>query len=98
MLNKNSIFIFVLLNIINKNFYRNVKFRVHSGPTEKNTNKPRFKSNSNWLPDKLPICVETFITAVNHETKSSKTKKRSHGNLAISEQEGILNLQNKKQR
>ena len=29
------------------------------------------------IPDKLPICVETFITAINHDIKSSKTKKTS---------------------
>ena len=45
------------------------------------------------IPDKLPICVETFITAINHDIKSSKTKKRLRGNLTKSEREAPLNLQ-----
>ena len=52
-------------------FYRNVKLRAHFGSTENNLNEPRFKSNINWLPDKVPSCVETFITAINHDVKSS---------------------------
>ena len=51
-------------------FYRNIKLRAHFGSTENNSNEPRFKSNSNWLPDKLPSCVETFITAINHDILS----------------------------
>ena len=54
-------------------FYRNIKLRAHFGSTENNSNEPRFKSNSNWLPDILLSCVETFITAINHDIKSSKT-------------------------
>ena len=76
-------------------FYRNIKLRAHFGSTENNSNKPRFKSNSNWLPDKLPSCVETFITAINHDIKSSKTKKVTRDNLTKSEREALLNLQNR---
>ena len=75
------------------NFYRNIKVRAHFGSTENNSNEPRFKSNSNWLPDKLPSCVETFITAINHDIKSSKTKKLPRDNLTKSEREALLNLQ-----
>ena len=74
-------------------FYRNIKLRAHFGSTENNSNEPRFKSNSNWLPDKLPSCVETFITAINHDIKSSKTKKLPCDNLTKSEREVLLNLQ-----
>ena len=74
-------------------FYRNVKMRAHFGSTETNTNEPRIKSNSNWLTYKLPNCVETFITAVTHDIKSSKTKKLPDGNLTKSEREILLNLQ-----
>ena len=48
-------------------FCRNTKLRVHFGSTENNSNEPRFKSNRNWLPDKLPSFVKTFITAINHD-------------------------------
>ena len=66
-------------------FYRNVKLWAHF--------EPKFKRNSNWLPDKLPSCVETFITAINHDIKSSKTKKLPRDNLTKSEREALLNLQ-----
>ena len=94
------IFVLGLTNVINKTpnkdllkFYRNIKLRAHFGSTENNSNEPRFKSNSNWLPDKLPSCVETFITAINHDIKSSKTKKLPRDNLTKSEREALLNLQ-----
>ena len=74
-------------------FYRNIKVRAHFGSTENNSNKPRFKSNSNRLPDKLPSCAKTFITAINHDIKSSKTKKLPRDNLTKSEREALLNLQ-----
>ena len=74
-------------------FYRSIKLRAHFGSTKNNSNEPRLKSNSNWLPDKLPSCVETFITATNHDTKSSKTKKLPCDNLTKSEREALLNLQ-----
>ena len=74
-------------------FCRNTKLRVHFGSTENNSNEPRFKSNSNWLLDKLPSCVETFITAINHDMKSSKTKKLPRDNLTKSERDALLNLQ-----
>ena len=74
-------------------FYRNIKLRAHFGSTENNSNKPRFKSNSNWLPHKLPSCVETFIAAINHDIKSSKTKKLPRDNLTKSEREALPNLQ-----
>ena len=45
------------------------------------------------LPDKLSSCVETFITAINHDIKSSKTKKLPRDNLTKSEREALLNLQ-----
>ena len=51
------------------------------------------KAITNWLPDKLPSCVETFITAINHDIKSSKTKKLPRDNLTKSEREALLNLQ-----
>ena len=50
--------------------YRNIKIRAHFGSTKNNSKEPRFTSNSNWLPDKSPNCVETFITAINHDIKS----------------------------
>ena len=62
-------------------FYRNIKFRAHFGSTQNNSNETRLKSNSNWLPDKLTSCVETFITAINHDLKTSKTKKLPRGHL-----------------
>ena len=74
-------------------FCRDIKPRVHFGSTENNSNEPRFKSNSNWIPDKLPSCVETFITAIKHDIKSSKTKKLPRNNLTKSEREALLNLQ-----
>ena len=70
--------------ILNKDllkFDRNSKLRAHFGSTENNSNEPRFKSNSNWLPDKLPSCVETFITGINHDIKSLKTKRLPCDNL-----------------
>ena len=60
-------------------FYRNIKFRAHFGSTQNNLNETRLKSNSNWLPDKLTSCVETFITVINHDLKTSKTKKLPRG-------------------
>ena len=51
------------------------------------------KAIANSLPDKLPSCVETFITAINHDIKSSKTKKLPRDNLTKSEREALLNLQ-----
>ena len=45
------------------------------------------------LPDKLPSCVETFIKPINHDIKSSKTKKLPRDNLTKSEREALLNLQ-----
>ena len=45
------------------------------------------------LPDKLPSCVETFIKPINHDIKSSKTKKLSRDNLTKSGREVLLNLQ-----
>ena len=74
-------------------FYRNIKLRAHFGPTENNSNEPRFKSNSNWLRDKLPSCIETFMTACNHDVQSSKTKKLPRDNLTKSEREALHNLQ-----
>ena len=74
-------------------FYRNIKLRAHFGSSANNSNELRFKSNSNWLPGKLPSCVETFITAINRDMKCSKTKKSSCDNLAKSESEALLNLQ-----
>ena len=74
-------------------FYRNIKLRRHFQSTENNSNEPIFKSNSNWLPDKLPSCVETFITAINHDIKSSKTKKLPRDNLTKSERKALINLQ-----
>ena len=41
----------------------------------------------------MPSCVETFITAINHDIKSSKTKKLPRDNLAKSEREALFNLQ-----
>ena len=63
---------------------------VHFGSTENNSNEPRFKSNSNWLPDKLPSRVETFTTTINHDIKSSKTKKLPCDNITKSEREALL--------
>ena len=74
-------------------FYRNINLQVHFASTENNWNEPRFKSNSNWLPDKLPSCIETFITAINHNINSSKTKKLPCDHLTKSEREALLNLQ-----
>ena len=74
-------------------FYRNIKLRAHFGSTENNLDEPRFKSNNNWLPDRLPSYVETLITAINHDIKSSKTKKLPRDNLTKSEQKALLNLQ-----
>ena len=54
----------------NKDLYRNIKLRVHFGPTENNSNEPRFKSSRNWLLDHLPSFVKTFITAINHDIKN----------------------------
>ena len=39
------------------------------------------------------MCVETFITAINHDIKSSKTRKLLRDNLTKSECEALLNLQ-----
>ena len=74
-------------------FYCNIKLRAHFGSIENNSNERRFKSNSNWLLDKLPSCVEIFITAINHEKRSSKTKKLSRDNLKKCGGEALLNLQ-----
>ena len=71
----------------------NIKLRVHFGSTGNNSNEPRFKTNSNLLPDKLPSCVETFITAINHDIKSSKSKNIPRDNITKSERQAILNLQ-----
>ena len=74
-------------------FYGNVKIRAHFGSTENNSNEPRFKSNINCLQDKGLSCVETFISAINHDVKSSKAKKFPRDNLSKSEREALLNLQ-----
>ena len=74
-------------------FYRNVKLKAHFGWTENNTNEPIFKSNSNYLPDKLPRCVETFIKAVNYVIKSPNTQNLLRDNLTKSEREARLSLQ-----
>ena len=44
-------------------------------------------------PDKLPSCVKTFITAISHDIKSSKTNKLPRDNLTKSEGQALLNLQ-----
>ena len=83
---------------LNKNFLKldcNIKLRANFGSTEDNSNEPRFKSNSNWLPDKLPSCVETFIAALNHDIKSPKAKKLPHENLTKSERETFVSVQKK---
>ena len=94
-------FLYLIKNKYNKQnlnkdllkFYCNNKLRSHFGSNKNNSNEPRFKSNNNWLPDKLPSCVETFIKAINHDIKSSKTKKIPRDNLTKSEREALLNLQ-----
>ena len=43
------------------------------GSTQNNTNQLKSKCSSNLLPEKLPSYVETFITCVNDDIKSSKT-------------------------
>ena len=63
------------------------------GSIENNSDESRFKINSNWLLDKLPSCVEIFITAINHGIKSSKTKKLPRDNLKKCGSEALLNLQ-----
>ena len=52
---------------LNKDLYHNIKLRVQFVSTENNSNEPRFKSNRNGLPDKLPSFVKSFITAINHD-------------------------------
>ena len=42
------------------------------------------------------MCVKTFITAINHDIKSPKTKKLPRDNLTKSEREALLNLQKRK--
>ena len=74
-------------------FYRNIKLKARFGSTKSNSNEPRSKSRSNWLPDKLRSCVETFIRAINHDMKSSKTKIFPDDNLTKFESEALLNLQ-----
>ena len=74
-------------------FYRNIKLKAHFRLTENNSNEPRFKSNSNWLPDKLPSCVETFLTVINHDKKSSKSKRLPRDNLTKPKREALINLQ-----
>ena len=46
-----------------------------------------------YLPDKLPRCVETFIKAVNYVIKSPKTQNLLRDNLTKSEREARLSLQ-----
>ena len=48
------------LSVVDR-FYRNINLRAHFGSTENNSNKPRFKSNNNCLPDKLPNKLSTMI-------------------------------------
>ena len=74
-------------------FYCNNKLRSHFGSNKNNSNEPRFKSNNNWLPDKLPSCVETLKKDISNDIKSSKTKKFPRENLTKSEREAFLNLQ-----
>ena len=62
-------------------FYRDIKLRAHFGSTENNSHEPKFKNNSNWLPDQLPSCIEIFITAISHDIKSSKSIKLPCDNL-----------------
>ena len=73
-------------------FYRNIKLRTLLRSTENNANEPRFKIISNWLPDKLPSCVETFTIATNHNINYSKNEKLPCDNLTKSERETLLNL------
>ena len=42
------------------------------------------------------MCVKTFIIAINHDIRSSKTKKLPRDNLTKSEREALLNLQKRK--
>ena len=74
-------------------FYCNTKIRAHFASTEINSNEPKSKSNGHWLPGKLPSCVETLITIINHDIKSFKTKILPHDNIKNSEREALLNLQ-----
>ena len=71
-------------------FYHDIKQRAYFGSSENNSNEPRCISNSNWLPDKLRGCVETFTTTINHDVKSSKTKKLPRDNLTKPEDEALL--------
>ena len=42
------------------------------------------------------VCVKTFIIAINHDIKSSQTKKLPRDNLKKPEREALLNLQKRK--
>ena len=46
-----------------------------------------------WTPDKLTSCVDSFITAIDHNIKNSLVKPFPKDNLAKSEREALKNLQ-----
>ena len=47
------------------------------------------------ITSKLPSCFETFITAIDHDIKSSETKNLPRDNLTISKREALLDLPKK---
>ena len=49
--------------------YRNVKLKAHFGSSKQDKFKLRLKSKSIWTTDKLSSCVDTFITAADHDIK-----------------------------
>ena len=73
-------------------FYRNIKLRAHFGSTENNSNL-YLKALAIGYQINYPVRVKTFITAINHDIKSSKTIKLPRDNLTKSEREALLNLQ-----
>ena len=74
-------------------FYRNVKLKAHFGSSKQIKDQLKLKSSSNWTPDKLPSCVDTFITAVGHDIMNSLVKPIPKDDLTKSERKALKNLQ-----
>ena len=81
------IFVLDLTNIINK-----ISTKIFSYFTVILNFVLTFKTSSSWFPDKLPSCIVSIITAINHDIISSKTKKFLGDNLTKSDCEAVLNV------
>ena len=67
--------------------------KAHFGSYKQNKNQLELKDNSNWTPDKLPSCVDTFNIAVDHDIANSLVRLVPKDNLTKSQREALENQQ-----